>query len=87
MLPSFVRGAKSIEDFFCWDPSFTWIRKPAPNLCGLLLGQTQLAPILLFHNFNHMRYVGLTRGWPRQNAIEDCLYLFSCHGGMIPNRR
>jgi hypothetical protein len=53
----------------------SWIpfRHPASNLRGLVLGKPQITFVLLFHNLDDMRYIGLPFCRPGQTRSRISL--------------
>jgi hypothetical protein len=58
----------------------------ATDLRKLVIGELDVAPILLFHQLDRMRNVGLPLRRPSQHPIEYFFHLFFCHSASIAGR-
>ena len=77
-LPSWPR-AEAAEHLFRRNCPRVRIGKTPLHFRDLFVRQPQFAPVLLFHELDHVRHVSLPLRRPRQHPIEDCFDLISCH--------
>jgi hypothetical protein len=80
-----VATAKALIELGKRDCFRAFFGEPTSHFRGLLIGEPEIAPILLFHNLYDVCHIRLPFGRPSQHPIENLFHLVSSHKGIIPN--
>jgi hypothetical protein len=78
-----VPTAQTLVEFGKSQTLWIFFREPPADLGGLRIGQAQPALVLLFHDLDHVRDIGLSFRRPGQHSIENFFHLIFGHYGII----